>query len=536
MRYYLAITIGPILKTIQLAKTTRELWVASYFLSKLTKLCIDCEELKPNLLSPQPTSQNTFGAGVYPDRVYWQLDKSLEETTIEDIQTDILTKLSKETSGLLTVDQLLLYLKIYWLQISFSEDELNKKSFLFRINEILDGLELQDKWEQSPTINIITQLIGKGLVQEKGDRPVYRWRKASGQTLLENKYADVGRFPSMMEITTRPLKGFDKPWYQKNITDAIDNRLDELDKKDKESPKKSGSKRDTAEDSELKLEDDYMAKIKEKYKDSHFRSSHKYVCIIQSDGDGVGNFLRNKVGNDPGKFKEFSDSLNEFAIEASKEVADYGGMPVFSGGDDLLFFAPVQHQLNNGQTIINLVKNLNDKFKERFSSLTQSFGISVTYYKYPMAEAITSAYKLLRRTAKKQPCKNYIAMKVQKHSGQSFNFGFRQEGLLYECFLKLSAATTGYDPNFLNSVMYKLDDQKIVINTITSDKDRLKLFFDENFNEPGHADHKDFFEQVGILITETFNAFSDEELSDKMNRVYSALRFVHFLNAKDTNE
>ena len=73
---HLAVTIGPIYDLMKKAKTVRELWVSSYFLSKLSGFFVENKFAGLKLLSPQPitVSQCRNGAGVYPDRVYWEVD------------------------------------------------------------------------------------------------------------------------------------------------------------------------------------------------------------------------------------------------------------------------------------------------------------------------------------------------------------------------------------------------------------------------------------------------------------------------------
>jgi len=527
---YLALTIGPVDKTLEQAKTTRELWVASFFLSRIAQLMIEAPIKK--LLSPQPLAKNqkVYGASVYPDRLYWELDSIKTKEEIIEVENNVLSKLSLELGRLIDVEGLKKYLKLYWLQVSYTEEELKEISFLSRLNETLDGLELQNNWQQVESINLIANLIAKNKNLEKTKRPVYNWRAESAQQLTEKAYGEVGRFPSMVEITTRPLRRFNKKIYDDLVTKKISEKLKLLDENDKSNETNL----------ELKIEEDYINSIKQSELGSAFRSHHKYICIVHSDGDGVGSFLKEHVGNDAEKFINFSILLNNFAIEASQKVFDYGGVPVYSGGDDLLFFAPVKHQEKDEENIMTLIKTLNHDFKEKFLdySLSQSFGLSITYYKYPMAEAIKSAKDLLIKEAKKKPGKNYVSVRVEKHSGQTFNFGFRQEetGLMYNCFMKLTLASNGKDENFLNSVMYKLNDQIGVIEYINKNPKKLELFFNENFNEAGHLEYKDFFTEVQTLITETFKHFETEKLNQKMERIYSALRFVHFLNAKDTNE
>ena len=149
------------------------------------------------------------------------------------------------------------------------------------------------------------------------------------------------------------------------------------------------------------MDEDVIQKIKEEYNyedKKEFFARHKYICIIQSDGDGVGSFLKNQVKNDIGKLKKYSTKLANFSIKGVEEVEKYGGMPIYAGGDDLLFFAPVMSK-DEKESILDLIERLNKKFKTQFESeftnplennLAQSFGVKIMYYKFPLAEGLVT--------------------------------------------------------------------------------------------------------------------------------------------------
>jgi len=158
------------------------------------------------------------------------------------------------------------------------------------------------------------------------------------------------------------------------------------------------------------------------------------------------------------------------------------------------------------------------------------------YYKQPLREIKESSANALFGKAKKMG-KNYISMVVQKHSGTSFNLGFNQDSLFYKCFLDLSyEASKNIKINFLNSLMYKLEDHKMVIEAIANDKEALANFFANNFNEVGHKAYKHFFEKAGELIQCLFTEQPTASLNKKMESLYGAFRFVHFINAADVTE
>ena len=148
---------------------------------------------------------------------------------------------------------------------------------------------------------------------------------------------------------------------------------------------------------------------------------------------------------------QLSKALLSFNIESINEIVAYGGKPIFIGGDDLLCFTPV---CCNGNNVFNLVEKLSTCFDQCINQNLQqyinacseaqrplpslSFGISITYHKYPMFEALHTTDYLLEMVAKDNLfkytlsnknilnenmkrfiLKNKLAFSLQKHSGKS---------------------------------------------------------------------------------------------------------------------
>ena len=116
-----------------------------------------------------------------------------------------------------------------------------------------------------------------------------------------------------------------------------------------------------------------------------------YIAIVSADGDSMGKAFA-KADNS----NELSRKLFNFNVKAIDAIDQYGGQPVFIGGDDLFFFAPV-YNLGKG-SIFRLLNQLDDSFHSELgenSPATLSFGVSITFYKYPMYEAVKLSQQLL---------------------------------------------------------------------------------------------------------------------------------------------
>jgi CRISPR-associated protein Cmr2 len=546
---YLAVTIGPIYKFMQEARKTRELWCISFTFSRLMKHLIDTFSKEADLISPDnKVEQPLHGAGVFPDRCYFKLKNNfLDDTDIQSLKQESFQAFINETG----IDEKASgAYQIYIVQAFVDANPIGE------LNKMLDALELQQLYHQQPILNWNEYWSPK--FSKDFFRKLYNKAYAPDDILPVLEVGNdkrTNRFPSIPEISTHELavKQPDRYWnklgYQKI-----------------EALKKNGlfftKLREKATEKQLDEDEPIIQAIKEGFPDD-FLTRHKYFSVIQADGDNVGKLIE-AIEEAKGNLADFSAGLNRFAKRAADLLVIYGAFPVYIGGDDLLFFAPlannyIQDQLAiqfshpggtfgnvSGNNLFFLLSRLNVIFKEELYPVTVkfptvpavslSFGVMTGYYKQPLREIQQASYDLLFYNAKKQPGKNHIAMKVQKHSGQSFQLNFTQHSTLYESFLNLSKEVGNRNLKFLNSVMYKLEDQQNILNLIASDSNRLKLFFDNNFNEAVHYQYKEFFKVLENYIKQVFDDYSDLNLEEKIDKIYSALRFVHFINAKDVND
>jgi len=86
---YTAITIGPIIETLNTARKTRELWGASYFFSYIIKQIVNkLNNNNTEVILPVcgNTAVNGFGAGLYPDRIFVVGEVDMESKYIEVIE------------------------------------------------------------------------------------------------------------------------------------------------------------------------------------------------------------------------------------------------------------------------------------------------------------------------------------------------------------------------------------------------------------------------------------------------------------------
>ena len=586
MNKYIALTIGPVVKTLTTARKTRELWGASYMFSYLMREILEqvnkFENTQIILPSADLLNQNNYlyGAGLYPDRLIIGIPNNNDTdyfakliTVIDKVQEDFfskikntfesrfkdltnkqgeLTDLEKEEKPKLQNiiyerDKIEEYLRNYF-RFYFIEKEIDKitdeekkgknkeelkeiekkENPIFVLNKYLDSLELQESFISKELKN--TNLITDFLYSINGSflfRDAFRYKDA------ENKK----RFDSIFEISAREFLK------KKDIKILFDKYLDKGDKV---------------------IQDEILKFLKKKYEDD-FKTAHKYIAIIQADGDAVGDAIADIYRKEKNEgLQIFSKDLLDFAKKATEKIHDYGGAPIYAGGDDLLFFAPIRNgiytkeidekKVKKTNHIFKLLDDLDEAFKEKFPNASLSFGLSISYYKFPMQEAFVEAYELMKNKAKEfeiflknkegitvKNKKNATAFKVLKHSGQYFGTVLNKNSVTYKKFKDLVESNID-DDNFLNSIPQKILANEEIIKSIGNNEEKVKNYIDNNFNETIHKTepYKSFLENFRELILAAFEEYeikkiNDEQLEDNkaINVTYSTLRMVKFLNRND---
>ena len=293
----------------------------------------------------------------------------------------------------------------------------------------------------------------------------------------------------------------------------------------------------------------------------------RYIAIVYADGDSMGQAFA-KAANS----SQLSQNLYNFNKKATETIDSFDGQPVFIGGDDLFFFAPIY---NPGKgSIFSLIKSLDEDFSSALGAdcpATLSYGISITYIKYPMSEAVRLSQELLDgakgRYVQGDVDKNNILFSVQKHSGHTrgalLHKGCTNTMALIQEFVKnyivdeSLTEDTKQDEKvsiFLRSVMHNLREHEPIILNAISSSELIHNYFENNYNEPEHQRFKTFFSHLEKLLQTAFEEYSSRidrlkklmpHAVDTNNRpqgydaafaaidlAYALLQFIHLLNSK----
>lgn len=425
----IGITIGPIYDTISNATKPAGVWFASYFFSNLTELL--CNKIvstfqNADIISPnyengsQNSTENrnfiekrleekTSGIGKYHDRIFFTTDDFCE-----DKLNELIREAKRESSSFFVPELdddvhknfLDSYLQIHYIVDSIDEMG-DEKNCILGLSSYLDALELMKTFPADSKNNPFEDLF----------------------------------FNSAANKNIKGTKLF-------NTVSLINNQL----------LKPSNSQEN---DINIKSVEDIAACIHYEnanvIKEAEKRESLKrftYYAVVQADADNMTTFLKNienekneieslknlsSIEKINAKIKEFSERCLRYDEEAAKIIGEMGGMTIYAGGDDLLFFAPV---INKGKTIFEICNEIQTVFHNKMLGIVQgeedknvkegdgyfdlktiptiSFGISIHHVKQPLSDALKSAYELLMKAKTKE--KNKIAVKLQKHSGATYSF------------------------------------------------------------------------------------------------------------------
>ncbi len=527
MKTYIALTIGPIFKTLSNAKKTKELWSGSYIFSYIMReiirgfkdtTTIVIPAIDENLFdSTKKLKDDTYiGAGFFHDRFIFESKsedsdklKKLIDTILDDLASDInkhfekalhihnkkLSEVGDDTKKyyqdkileINSIDkkEVTNFLKEYF-QIYFLEKE--AKNPIIELSPYLDMLELKQKVIPKEKINYLTLFM----------------QNVNNSFLKEDAFGkDSGGFDSLPFIATRELH----------------SKLDDVTKK---------------RIFEQELDDgEIYESLKEELPDGTLKTYHKYIAIVQADGDNVGKIIKELT-----EFDEFSNKLLEFAKSSNKIIKDYGGSVIYAGGDDLLFFAPIVREEKHIFILLEEIReNFNKIFKKYIQAIEEkgdkeipslSFGLSISYYKYPLYEALLTATEELFEFAKVGE-KDNIALKLLQHSGQYIKTTIYQSSKSYKEFKKLTELFLSLDEkkDILSSFHHTVRKLEDVLKAIGKDPKAVRNFFDNNFNEAHQDKYKEF---TDVLVEYIITIFDEENNPDNaIKRLYTTLKLIKFL-------
>lgn len=167
----------------------------------------------------------------------------------------------------------------------------------------------------------------------------------------------------------------------------------------------------------------------------------KYYAIVILDADEMGKYIAGKNMPPGESFNlnwqyEQSRTLSELAnTKFIKTVKQYAGQTIYSGGDDLLAFGPLEG-------VFRTVEELRTKFNSKIHTTT-SAAVVIVHHQDPLQWAIREARQALER-AKERYNRKSIAISVRLSSGNYLTCGSH-----WELKLDNSSPNVSFLHNFL---------------------------------------------------------------------------------------
>lgn len=141
-----------------------------------------------------------------------------------------------------------------------------------------------------------------------------------------------------------------------------------------------------------------------------------YACLLLGDGDNMGKTL-DAIATADGH-RTFSAALESFASGVHDIAERYNGRIVYSGGDDVMAYAPLNNALFCVEEFNNLFLATMEKAgkKLKITPPTFSLGMVIVHQRTPLADALALA-RQAEHTAKDIGGKNCLAVIQDKRSG-----------------------------------------------------------------------------------------------------------------------
>ena len=483
---YYGITVGPISHTINLTSSPGGLWMASFLFSYIVKKLVKkltvagVEVLIPTLEDENKSSK----VGSYPDHIIFsgEIEGNQINSIINEVKEEIASMLfecwersnkdNDEYNKNNVRDYINKYINIYCVKVG----NLNGDEIFCEVSKFLDNLELSRNYIHQDNAFFLELF--------------------SGEEERKNEY--IKNFLEVIE---------EKENVKSQVRVNKNGRIKKIDE---------------------------IAKI-----DNENRKINNYYAIIFADGDNMtktfGSLNDNKK-NDDDKVIDFSTACLEYIKKCAEKIGDYGGVTIFAGGDDLLFLAPLANRKNETlfdlfdkirkEFVSNLLKkndetdNDNKKSEETKNEPTVSFGVAITYKKFPIYEGLQLAQTMLFNYAKTDQ-KNNLAIKLSKASGQTIGLIFNNDSKSLEVFNKVLKDyfikdNTDESRKRVHSVIYLLEKYENLFNTaLDKGEEAIRNFFINMYDNPMQTGYKEFIDK----IIELYKAINEDKNNNKFKQL-----------------
>jgi CRISPR-associated protein Cmr2 len=453
LQYLFSISIGPVQDFIAAARRTRDLFFGSALLSELSKAgalaaaqypgaelifpaSTDVAQLQPNssfsvankLLFLLPTDD--------PTQVSEQIQQAIQTRWLA-IANTVLNEVQEAIHLDLWADQVADAIEYYAAWVSCPNDEAYALART-QVERLLAGRKALRNFLPAQGHNIPKSSLdgSRESVLRKGAKlkidTAFKARLKDNEQLdaigLVKRLGEIGgrrEYPSISRIAA-------DSWVR-GLPDTAESALNDFKKTCSDSQKGSIAKLQGSQFEKFPFEggvlyeqrllndladvpsaEELYQQLKALYRSVQSQPS-PYVAILLADGDKMGETL--SALNTVKEHQQLSQQLSSFADQAVPNiVSQHQGLLVYSGGDDVLAFLPVDTCLAAAKALHTAFsKELGAVLPSHLKAPTLSVGIVIAHCMEPMGDLL--AWARLAEKKAKDPDRNGLAIWLQTRSG-----------------------------------------------------------------------------------------------------------------------
>jgi CRISPR-associated protein Cmr2 len=184
--------------------------------------------------------------------------------------------------------------------------------------------------------------------------------------------------------------------------------------------------------------EDTKKKLRAAYESLGIKEPSKYYAILMMDGDNMGKLMSGEVKLASGEIIKDTDFTLDYQKKLSEILADTGsnlsdlirdqkegnGLCVYSGGDDLLSFLPLERSLS---TASKARSSFISEFRRSNIKQTISAGIVILHHKDPLRRGLEEARKNVDKAKELFKDKDAFCITLRLFSGSIITWGYKWE-------------------------------------------------------------------------------------------------------------
>lgn len=139
-----------------------------------------------------------------------------------------------------------------------------------------------------------------------------------------------------------------------------------------------------------------------------------YLGVLVADGDRMGRAI--SALKSPDEHRKFSQALARFAGAAGEIVRQHHGVLVYSGGDDVLAFVPIDCCLACARTLHDQFGEMLENWSKKIGAeLTLSVGLAIAHFMEPLEDLLSYGREAEKHAKSKQARRVLESGKIKRH-------------------------------------------------------------------------------------------------------------------------